>query len=112
LKYEHKKTNVRTSNSDKAIGKFLIRGPYRGNLWDAQTIPIVQLQCVVSLTFCPNSAKIQELVVSNDLLGLFQSLKANSNQKPLILPITTRLKSLFEYNVEDTNKCVTLRTKS
>jgi len=64
---------------DKAVGKFRIQGMYNGRLLDeasrSRHEPVmVDYECVVSITFADGSAKIKELVVSNDLVGLFQSL--------------------------------------
>lgn len=64
---------------DKAIGKFQVQGSYHGRLLDEVSRSnhdkvLVECESVVSITFAESSAKIKELVVSNDLVGLFQSL--------------------------------------
>lgn len=80
------------SSGDKAIGKYQIKGIYHGHLAQQSTPggagnppaprPIkfpVSVECVVSITFAEDSAKIKELVVSTDMMGLFAGLSMRAS---------------------------------
>ncbi|KAH9253366.1 hypothetical protein BASA81_008717 [Batrachochytrium salamandrivorans] len=95
------------SSGDKAIGKYQIKGMYHGHLAQQSAPPAtagntgsnpptpkpvkrpVSVECVVSITFAEDAAKIKELVVSTDMMGLFAGLSTGASTSSAVAAAAT-----------------------